>query len=83
MIEITLEEFIGQTLQYTERFMAEWKGHKDDSAWPNEMKKQDWLEQLILAITEYDREQEQENYIGSKQYCEGVALVQSIWRKYS
>lgn len=55
---MTLEEFVAQTLQHTERFMAEWKSHKDNLAWPDEMEKQDWLEQLNLAIAEYDQEQE-------------------------
>lgn len=53
-----LEEFVTQIKQQTEQFMAEWKSHKGDPAWPNEMEKGDWLEHLMFTIAEYDQERE-------------------------
>jgi hypothetical protein len=47
---MTLEEFIKEILYDANKFMTEWKSHKGDLNWPDEMEPGEWLEHFALFL---------------------------------
>lgn len=49
---MTLEEFAKEMLYDINKFTNEWKSHKGDLNWPDEMEPEDWQEHFAFFLLE-------------------------------